>query len=87
MPLGGQWEIALYGRDITDERLKIGNTGDFQNKTQDQTIFDTGGNARTRGSRWGIQGSYYFGNQRPWYNRSGGAASLRGRAFALHGFR
>ena len=34
----------------------------FQNKTQDQTIFDTGGNARTRGSRWGIQGSYYFGN-------------------------
>lgn len=61
-PPGGEWEIALYGRDITDERLKVGNTGDFQNKSIDQTIFDAGGNARQRGSRWGIQGSYFFGN-------------------------
>ena len=23
-PLGGQWEVALYGRDLTDERVTIG---------------------------------------------------------------
>lgn len=61
-PPNSNWEIALYGRDVTDERLKVGNTGDFQNKSIDQTIFDAGGNARQRGSRWGIQASYSFGN-------------------------
>ena len=61
-PPNGQWEVALYGRDITDERLKVGGAGSFQSKTLDQTLHDGNGTARTRGSRWGIQGSYFFGN-------------------------
>jgi hypothetical protein len=60
-PPGGEWEIALYGRDITDERLTVGGAGNFQSKTLDQTQHDAGGIARERGARWGIQGSYFFG--------------------------
>jgi len=59
-PPSNQWEIALYGRDVTDERAIVGGTGDFQNKSLD-LIHDAGGYARERGARWGLQGSYFFG--------------------------
>jgi iron complex outermembrane receptor protein len=60
-PPSGSWEIALHGHDVTDERAIIGGTGDFQNKSLD-LIYDAGGVARERGARWGLQGSYFFGD-------------------------
>jgi outer membrane receptor protein involved in Fe transport len=60
-PASGEWEIALYGRDVTDERLQIGWAPDFQNKST-ALIYDAGGLALERGARWGIQGNVFFGN-------------------------
>jgi hypothetical protein len=60
-PADGNWEIALYGRDVTDERVTIGWAPDFQHKST-ALIYDAGGIARERGARWGIQGNYFFGD-------------------------
>ena len=37
-PMGGRWEAAIYGRDLTDERLQTGGQPDFQHKTSDPTL-------------------------------------------------
>jgi outer membrane receptor protein involved in Fe transport len=60
-PTDGNWEIAVYGRDVTDERVTIGWAPDFQHKST-APIYDAGGIARERGARWGIQGNYFFGD-------------------------
>jgi outer membrane receptor protein involved in Fe transport len=60
-PRDGRWEAAIYGRDLTDERLTVGGQPDFQHKTSDPTLYDAFGNTRERGRRYGIQFSYDFG--------------------------
>jgi iron complex outermembrane recepter protein len=60
-PTNGNWEVALYGRDVTDERLTVGSQPDFQQKTSDPTLYDAFGNTRERGARYGAQFSYRFG--------------------------
>ena len=57
----GRWEAAIYGRDLTDERLTVGGQPDFQHKTTDPTLYDAFGNTRERGRRYGIQFNYNFG--------------------------
>ena len=61
-PPDGSWEVALYGRDVTDERVKTGGAFDLVQKSTDLTAYDAGGTQRARGARWGLQGSYFFGN-------------------------
>jgi iron complex outermembrane recepter protein len=60
-PQRGRWEAAIYGRDLTDERLTVGGQPDFQHKTRDVTLYDAFGNTRERGRRYGIQFNYNFG--------------------------
>jgi iron complex outermembrane recepter protein len=60
-PSDGRWEAAIYGRDLTDERLTVGGQPDFQHKTTDPTLYDGFGNTRERGRRYGVQFSYNFG--------------------------
>jgi len=60
-PRDGNWEAAIYGRDLTDERLTVGSQPDFQHKTTDPTLYDAFGNTRERGRRYGVQFSYDFG--------------------------
>jgi outer membrane receptor protein involved in Fe transport len=60
-PREGRWEAAIYGRDLTDERLTVGGQPDFQHKTLDPTMYDAFGNTRERGRRYGIQFNYNFG--------------------------
>ncbi|HEY3517510.1 MAG TPA: TonB-dependent receptor, partial [Gammaproteobacteria bacterium] len=60
-PRDGRWEAAIYGRDLTDERLTVGGQPDFQHKTTDPTLYDAFGNTRERGRRYGVQVSYNFG--------------------------
>ncbi len=62
VPAEGNWEFALYGRDLTDTRLVVGNAPDFQHKSLDPTIYDSGGIARERGRRYGAQVTFRFGN-------------------------
>jgi outer membrane receptor protein involved in Fe transport len=60
-PTGGRWQAAIYGRDLTDERLITGSQPDFQHKTSDPTRYDAFGVTQERGRRYGIQFSYDFG--------------------------
>jgi outer membrane receptor protein involved in Fe transport len=60
-PRDGRWEAAIYGRDLTDERLTVGGQPDFQHKTSDPTLYDGFGNTRERGRRYGVQFNYNFG--------------------------
>jgi outer membrane receptor protein involved in Fe transport len=60
-PRDGRWEAAIYGRDLTDERLTVGGQPDFQHKTLDPTLYDAFGNTRERGRRYGVQFTYNFG--------------------------
>ena len=58
-PGNGQWEVALYGRDVTDEQRTISNAFQFLSKSRD-LVFDGGGPGRDRGARYGVQLSYLF---------------------------
>jgi iron complex outermembrane recepter protein len=61
-PERGNWEVALYGRDVTDERPAATGPGDFQSKSRDQTVYDAGSIGRERGARYGVQLNYFFGS-------------------------
>ncbi len=61
-PPDGSWEVALYGRDVTDERVQTGGAFDLVQRSTDPNVYDGGGVQRERGARWGLQGSYFFGN-------------------------
>lgn len=58
-PADGNWEVAIYGRDITDERLQTQDAFEFLSKSYD-TVYDAGGVGRERGTRYGIQMRYAF---------------------------
>ena len=62
-PVDGNWEVALYGRDLTQELgLKIGGGGrTFQSRTR-APDYDAGGVTYERGRRYGLQFSYFMGN-------------------------
>jgi outer membrane receptor protein involved in Fe transport len=66
-PPAGNWELALYGRDITDEEAHVGGLqSGFFNQTRgtsnsDVHLYGVGGRRFERGARWGLQGSYFFG--------------------------
>ena len=51
-PENGQWEVALYGRDVTDERRTNSNSFRFLSGSRD-LIHDAGGPGRERGARYG----------------------------------
>ena len=62
MPGDGDWEIAIYGRDVTDEMLQVGGgERNFQSRSVD-FVYDTGGRTYERGARYGVQFGYFFGN-------------------------
>ena len=58
-PLEGNWEVAVYGRDVTDERLQTQDAFEFLSKSND-LIYDAGGVGRERGARYGVQFRYTF---------------------------
>ena len=62
-PTDGNWEIALYGRDMTNNLgLKIGGGGrTFQSRTR-ALDYDAGGVSFERGARYGVQFGYFMGN-------------------------
>jgi outer membrane receptor protein involved in Fe transport len=67
MPPSSNWEVALYGRDITDEEAHVGGLqSGFFNQTRgtsnsDVHLYGVGGRRFERGARWGVQASYFFG--------------------------
>lgn len=58
-PINGNWAIAVYGRDLTDERLQHSDAYEFLSKSLD-LIHDANGAGRERGARVGVQLSYSF---------------------------
>ena len=58
-PSAGKWEVAVYGRDVTDERRQHMDAFEFLSKSLD-TIYDANGVGRERGARFGAQLSYSF---------------------------
>lgn len=61
-PLDGNWNVGLYARDLTDERVWVGAG---QNNFQSRTLLldhDPGGVTAERGRRVGVQFNYFFGN-------------------------
>jgi outer membrane receptor protein involved in Fe transport len=66
-PPSGDWELALYGRDITDEAAHVGGLqSGFFNQTRgtslsDVHLYGVGGRRFERGARWGLQANYFFG--------------------------
>ncbi len=61
-PMEGDWEVSIYGRDVTDQRLKLFGQGDFPNKSADRGSYDAGGVTAERGARYGAQVTFGFGN-------------------------
>ena len=62
VPEAGNWEVAVYGQDLTDNRVQYGAQPDTFSKSNDLTIYDATGITRERGSRYGINLTYRFGN-------------------------
>jgi outer membrane receptor protein involved in Fe transport len=67
-PPSEQWELALYGRDITDEEAWVGGlqSGFFNTTTPGASnseihLYGPGGKRFDRGARWGVQANYFFG--------------------------
>ena len=58
-PVDGNWELAVYGRDVTDQQRTHSNAYLFLSKSLD-LIHDANGVGRERGSRAGVQLSYSF---------------------------
>ena len=59
-PTDGNWDIGVYARDLTDEKLWLGAG---QNNFQSRTIlvdYDAGSVTTDRGRRVGLQFNYYF---------------------------
>lgn len=67
MPPAGNWELALYGRDITDEAAHVGGLqSGFFNQTNgtsdsDVHVYGISGKRFERGARWGVQANYFLG--------------------------
>ncbi len=60
-PEEGNWQIALYARDLTDERVPYGvGVRNFQSRTR-RIDYDAGAYTADRGRRVGIQFNYFFG--------------------------
>ena len=62
-PADADWEFAVYGRNVTDNRRFAGfSSGDFMSRSRD-LIFDGGDYvAFERERRFGLQFNYFFGN-------------------------
>ena len=58
-PMEGNWEVALYGRDVTDERRQHTNAYSFLSRSL-APVFDANGVGRERGARYGVQLRYFF---------------------------
>ena len=58
-PMDGNWEVAFYGRDVTDERRQHTNAFSFLSRSL-APVFDANGVGRERGERYGIQLRYSF---------------------------
>lgn len=68
MPPSERWELAIYGRDITDEAAWVGGlqSGFFNTTTPGASnsevhLYGPGGKRFERGARWGLQANYFFG--------------------------
>jgi outer membrane receptor protein involved in Fe transport len=66
-PPSGAWNLAIYGRDITDEAAHVGGlqSGFFSQTIgtsgSDVHLYGVGGQRFERGRRVGLQANYYFG--------------------------
>lgn len=66
-PASDSWELALYGRDLTDEQAHVGGiqSGALSNTNcrdnSDLCVYGVGGQRFERGRRVGLQASYFFG--------------------------
>ena len=58
-PTAGNWEVAAYGRDVTDERRQHMDAFEFLSTSLD-VVHDANGVGRERGARFGVQLSYFF---------------------------
>ena len=58
-PPDGNWEIAAYGRDVTDEQRQIMDAFEFLSTSLD-VVHDANGTGRERGARFGVQLNYSF---------------------------
>jgi outer membrane receptor protein involved in Fe transport len=60
-PRDGDWQIALYARDLTDERIAYGaGVNNFQSRSL-LIAHDAGSYTADRGRRVGVQFNYFFG--------------------------
>jgi len=59
VPMEGNWEVALYGRDVTDERRQHTNAFSFLSRSL-APVYDANGVGRERGARYGVQLRYFF---------------------------
>ena len=60
-PVDGNWDIGLYARDLTDEKVWIGaGQNNFQSRTA-RVDYDPGSVTTDRGRRIGLQLNYRFG--------------------------
>ena len=58
-PPDGNWEVAAYGRDVTDEQRQHMDAFEFLSTSLD-VVHDANGVGRERGARFGVQLSYSF---------------------------
>jgi outer membrane receptor protein involved in Fe transport len=62
-PIAGPWEVALYGRNVTDEAvIYLSGENSFHSRTL-ALDYDAAGGMLDRGARFGIQLSYFFGKE------------------------
>ena len=68
-PPTDKWELALYGRNITDEEIQTGGLqSGFFNQTSGTSnsevhLYGISGKTFDRGARWGVQANYFFGRR------------------------
>ena len=62
-PVDGSWEVALYGRNVTDEAITyLSGENGFDSRTL-ALDYDAAGGILDRGARFGIQLSYFLGKE------------------------
>ena len=60
-PANGNWALAVYGRDVTDQKTwYLGGFEGFVHLTS-ALDYDAGGAVPGRGTRWGVQLEYFLG--------------------------
>jgi outer membrane receptor protein involved in Fe transport len=59
-PIGGHWEVGLYGRNLTDNRILLQDYTNFAGVSLDKTIPDAWGPNLSLGIMYGVQFKAHF---------------------------